>query len=509
MWGDSYTITFGNNASSATAISSTVNATTAISDGTSYVTSKPFTVNSGNCYYGDTKTCIRIGKSGISSSLSIALSSSGQVSATTIVVKANNPDNKNNKDAKLNVNGVGEQTTTGTADDYTFTINDDITSITLSGDKSIYIYSITVNYSAGCTNGTITYSAGSTTYTGGNAISGSHANDTKVCGSNLTLPGATFTTTGYTQDGWATSDGGEKVYNLSATNYATEGNATLYPHWAANNYTVTWMNNGSQHTTTQVAYGSKPTFPSNPSSCDATCTAFYGWTTATWTGKLDDVSAKTIYLSGDAMPAVSGAVTYYAVFAKESATAFERITSADNIYIGQKIAIVSNKQDYILPSNFNATTAATHPNSNDSKLTVTSSQVWTITDIDEYGYYKLKNSTTQMGVNRTSGLTSGSAAVGNYSTVASWWAIHETTDFNYTVDDCFYMYNWATDTYYNFLENSGSSWLSYYAADITSGNKVWYAMKLYQPERSEFLTTCCTPLGAINGSIIFINVLWV
>ncbi len=266
-------------------------------------------------------------------------------------------------------------------------------------------------------------------------------------------------------------------------------------------YTVTWMSNGSQHTTTQVYSGEKPTFPSNPSSCDGTSTAFYGWATATWTGKLNDVSSKTIYLSGDAMPAVSGAVTYYAVFAKESATAFEKITSADNIYVGQKIAIVSNKQDYILPSNFNATTAATHPNSNDNKLTVTSSQVWTITDIDEYGYYKLKNSTTQMGVNRTSGLTSGSAAVGNSSTVASWWAINETTDFDYTVDDCFYMYNWATATYYNFLENSGSSWLSYYAADITSGNKVWYAMKLYQPERSEFLTTCCTALGSINGSV--------
>ena len=303
----------------------------------------------------------------------------------------------------------------------------------------------------------------------------------------------------------AAVDNGDGTYTITYSANA-KGNSTISVTFAEDTkYTVTWMSNGSQHTTTEVYSGEKPTFPSNPSSCDVTSTAFYGWTTATWTGKLDDVSAKTIYLSGDAMPAVSGAVTYYAVFAKESATAFERITSADNIYIGQKIAIVSNKQDYILPSNFNATTAATHPNSNDNKLTVTSSQVWTITDIDEYGYYKLKNSTTQMGVNRTSGLTSGSAAVGNYSTVASWWAINETTDFDYTVDDCFYMYNWATATYYNFLENSGSSWLSYYATGITSGNKVWYAMKLYQPERSEFLTTCCTQLGTINGSVNWSN----
>ena len=81
-------------------------------------------------------------------------------------------------------------------------------------------------------------------------------------------------------------------------------------------HTVTWMVNGSEYATTRVADGSKPEFPSNPSSCDGTSTTFYGWSTSEWSGKIDDISAKTIYTSAASMPTVSGAITYYAVFCK-------------------------------------------------------------------------------------------------------------------------------------------------------------------------------------------------
>ena len=77
-------------------------------------------------------------------------------------------------------------------------------------------------------------------------------------------------------------------------------------------YTVTWNVNGEVYETTQVTEGSKPTFPVTPSSCDATSNTFYGWATATWDGKINDVSAKTIYTSANNMPV--GAATYHAVF---------------------------------------------------------------------------------------------------------------------------------------------------------------------------------------------------
>ena len=70
-------------------------------------------------------------------------------------------------------------------------------------------------------------------YNGGtNAESGSHANDTKYHGTNITLPGAVFHRTGYAQTGWAKSDGGSKEYELGAT-YTANSAATLYPVWTA------------------------------------------------------------------------------------------------------------------------------------------------------------------------------------------------------------------------------------------------------------------------------------
>ena len=81
---DSYTITFSNSANSASSISSTTGANTTIASASrGYVTSQPYTVNSGNCYYGGStdaeKGSIRVGKSGNNASLTIALSNSGKL----------------------------------------------------------------------------------------------------------------------------------------------------------------------------------------------------------------------------------------------------------------------------------------------------------------------------------------------------------------------------------------------------------------------------------------------
>lgn len=67
---------------------------------------------------------------------------------------------------------------------------------------------------------------------------GTNTTATKYGGTALTLKGAIFTRTGYTQDGWSTTDGGAKTYNLSAS-YTTDAAITLYPHWSINSYTVT------------------------------------------------------------------------------------------------------------------------------------------------------------------------------------------------------------------------------------------------------------------------------
>lgn len=73
---------------------------------------------------------------------------------------------------------------------------------------------------------TITYNAGA------NGI-GTIESGTKNCGEDFTLSTNTFTRFGYIQTGWATTDGGEKKYELGAA-YAENAALDLYPYWKKN-----------------------------------------------------------------------------------------------------------------------------------------------------------------------------------------------------------------------------------------------------------------------------------
>ena len=83
-----------------------------------------------------------------------------------------------------------------------------------------------------------------------NGGSGSMAGIAMVCGTATNLTANAFTRTGYTFDGWATNKTGNVVYgdkarviDLTRKDGAT---VTLYAHWTANTFTVTFdPNNGS------------------------------------------------------------------------------------------------------------------------------------------------------------------------------------------------------------------------------------------------------------------------
>ena len=69
------------------------------------------------------------------------------------------------------------------------------------------------------------------TYDGGEGGEGSIPAGTKTHGTDFTLSSETFTMDGFVQTGWATSDGGEKVYDLGGT-YTANEDITLYPVWS-------------------------------------------------------------------------------------------------------------------------------------------------------------------------------------------------------------------------------------------------------------------------------------
>ena len=90
----------------------------------------------------------------------------------------------------------------------------------------------------------------------------------------LTLPGALFTRTGYTQVGWATTDGGEKVYGFDAV-YTQNEPLTLYPVWSPNQYTITFDTaGGSEIAPITQDYGTVITAPADPTREGYT---FIGW----------------------------------------------------------------------------------------------------------------------------------------------------------------------------------------------------------------------------------------
>ena len=81
------------------------------------------------------------------------------------------------------------------------------------------------------------------TYQPGTNGSGNAVTDVKFYGDALILRDKLFTRTGYTQTGWATVDGGEKVYDLSGV-YTTNAALTLYPVWQTDTYAITYDLNG-------------------------------------------------------------------------------------------------------------------------------------------------------------------------------------------------------------------------------------------------------------------------
>ena len=114
------------------------------------------------------------------------------------------------------------------------------------------------------------------TYQPGENGEGDAVTDIKFYNDILTLRGKLFTRTGYTQTGWATVDGGEKVYGFEDI-YTKNEALTLYPVWNTNKYTITFDTaGGSEIAPITQDYGTNITAPADPTREGYT---FIGWDT--------------------------------------------------------------------------------------------------------------------------------------------------------------------------------------------------------------------------------------
>lgn len=150
----------------------------------------------------------------------------------------------------------------------------------------------------------------SVVYNKGTYGTGSQQTATKTQGVALTLKGAIFTRTGYTQTGWSKNTGGStKDYSLGAS-YTTDASVTLYPYWTKNTYSITYaLNSGTQGST----YPASATYDTAFSVSAPTRTGytFAGWTVTsglnTSTAKWGTGSSPSTAIGGASTKCMNGA----------------------------------------------------------------------------------------------------------------------------------------------------------------------------------------------------------
>lgn len=366
--------------------------------------------------------------------------------------------------------------------------------------NSIYLVSVKITYGGGSTpsvtpdptsldwgsvlqsssQSTKTFSISGSNLTGNLsvAVTGGYS---VSCGSSITVTSGTPNVTTITVTPPSTSTTGTKNGTVTISGGGLASNVVVNLSMTVNAAsTVTWMNNGSEYTTTLVANGSKPEFPDNPSSCDGTSTTFVGWTQTPWSGKIDDISGKTtdatkIYTAASQMPTVAADVTYHAVFAKVRYNECTSLSSDDVILI-------------VNPANAKA--LQTDGTWAGRSVTISGSGTST--------YIEISATDIQWIVEKSSS---------NYKFKTGTYYLCGTTTSPYVALSAS-SYNWTlsgSDPYQ--LTYNSSRYFEYYNSAFTTYNKSGtgdaYDMKFYLRNVSNYITSCCTPLGSINGSFLW------
>lgn len=265
-----------------------------------------------------------------------------------------------------------------------------------------------------------------------------------------------------------------------------DGNGTFTVTYAAiPDYTVTWNVNGNASVTSSVTSGNKPTFPSTPASCDDESTTFVGWATAPWSGKIADLTGKTVYTSADDMPAVEGPVTYYAVWANGGGgSAWSLVESLSGLETGDTLVIESG--NYALPNA--ETDAAPVVNStyaltiSDKKITssVTNAMKWRIT-IESGTYpYTLKSTAGDYYLR----INSDNNGVRINSTSMNLNIVENSSAPDFAITSSNERYCAATSSY------GWRSYTSLSSSNYLNSGKVHFYKK--GGGNTDYVTTCCT-----------------
>jgi len=148
-----------------------------------------------------------------------------------------------------------------------------------------------------------------------NGGSGTMTSQSITKNTSANLKANSFTRTGYTFAGWATTAGGSVSYVDSASYSIGSSNVTLYAVWSANNNTLTFdSNNGSGATSTQIiATDAVANLTANSFTKEGY--TFIGWATST--------NGTVAYANGASYIMGSANLSLYAVWAKTYTITFD------------------------------------------------------------------------------------------------------------------------------------------------------------------------------------------
>ncbi len=206
---------------------------------------------------------------------------------------------------------------------------------------------------------------------------------------DVTIDAPTEVREGYTFKGWSHEQNGEVAIGVGGTYTLDHPNDPLYPVWSKNEYTITWVNNGTTFATTTVDW-TKPitTLPDAPESCDATYSNFVGWfTEAAGTQSAPNTSAPATQVTTNTVPESN--VTYHAVFSDAEGSGAEvwSLTELSNITASDEVVIAWKNESgtYYVMSNDKGTSSAPSAtsvtvSSNKITSTIAATQKWNISN---------------------------------------------------------------------------------------------------------------------------------
>lgn len=140
-WADSYTITFRTGSGDGTAASTSTACSTIVNEGAAYLSGNLATATK---VYHSGSYGLKLGTSSATGTIKMNLSAAGQVTPTSIVVRAKLYNSS--KSATLKVNGSATKSVSSSFSNLTFSITSPITYLQLESSKYIWIESIIVNY---------------------------------------------------------------------------------------------------------------------------------------------------------------------------------------------------------------------------------------------------------------------------------------------------------------------------------------------------------------------------